>query len=108
MLVESLAQKWTKLDPILQDNLAETDGEPLPHLILSDMVRWMEAHFGTDLKMCVEVWDWLGEQYLRGDDSVKNLIAVSGIEMLPDPDEPGGAELRAILPRYLLELDPWR
>lgn len=36
VLVELLARKWTVLDPILRDNLAQTDGEPLPHLILSD------------------------------------------------------------------------
>lgn len=103
----NLVHTWPELDDVVRYNLEEAGGVLLPHLVLSDVMRWLVDHLHDDREECEALLAWIGHQYDAASDEVKDLIAVSGVEMLPDPDEPGGAELRAMLPPNLRGLDPW-
>ncbi|GAB2698959.1 hypothetical protein GCM10027194_35870 [Thalassiella azotivora] len=43
---------------------------------------------------------------VRGSEDLRGMITVSGVEMIPDPGQPGSA-LRPLLGPTLTELDPW-
>lgn len=95
------------LRPVLQEHLDDNDGEVLPHLLMADIIRWLVAQRTIDPMGVRSIIDWLESAYSRGDDEIRDLIAVSGVEMIPDPGEPG-AELRALLGPHLSAVDPWR
>ena len=75
---------------------------------LADIVRWTAARVETAEETCRAVWQWIARAYEVGDEPVRGLITVSGVEALPNPGEPGAAELRQMLSAELLTLDPWR
>lgn len=108
IFIRQLVKRWPELGKIYDEQVRDAGGEVLAHLILSDIMRWAGRHFVDQRGTCVEILDWMGGQYPDAPGLVKDLIAVSGIEMLPDPHEPGGLELREMLPDVLRELDPWR
>ena len=76
------------LRPLLDENAADNDGV-LPHLLMSDIVRWLVEHVTDDPDTCCRVMDWMERQLAEGTDAVQNVAAVSGVEMLPYPGEPG-------------------
>jgi hypothetical protein len=104
--VGELLYSHRQLMPILEEHLKDNYGEVLPHLIMADVIRWMVAHRDTEWDTCQSVLEWMEREYVQGPADVRNLIAVSGVEMIPDPNCPG-AELRNILGPALREVDPW-
>jgi hypothetical protein len=78
----------------------------LPHLVLSDVIRWLVAHRDTHPGVCRGVLGWLEDAFQRGPGDVRGLIALGGVEMIPDPGQPG-SELRDLLGPRLSEHDPW-
>lgn len=96
--------RW--LLPILQQNLDESDGEVLPHLIMSDVVRAAIAQYDASPSVVRELFDWLEKNFILNGEEVRNVIAVSGVEMIPDPTEKG-SELRELLGPNLRDVDPW-
>lgn len=43
------------LIPLIEEHLEDNDGEILPHLVLSDVIRWLVAHRETDPQSCNSV-----------------------------------------------------
>ena len=105
-LIGGLCHQYRALLPVLAEHLEDNDGEVLPHLVMSDVVRWLVAR-RNDRTTCQEVWNWLENAYQQGDDDEKDLVAVSAVEMIPNPGEPG-SEFRGLLGPALREVDPWR
>lgn len=104
-LIGALCYSHRELLPVLSAHLDENDGEVLPHLVLSDVVRWLVDHRDNQ-EACAAAWSWLEDAYLQGDEDEKDLVVVSGVEMIPDPDEPG-SEFRELLGPELRAMDPW-
>lgn len=102
----ALVYEFRQLTPLLEEHLRDLEGEVLPHLLLTDVVRWLAAHVETDLDSCRSIWAWVEHAYDRGPDDVRELIAVSGVEMFPSPGQPGAA-LRELLGPALRRYDPW-
>jgi len=103
--IRNLVAQFPMLVPILEENIKD-NGEVLPHLVMSDIVRWMAEHAQTDRDVCRGVMEWMEEQMVDGKEAVQNMVAVSGVEMLPDPGEPGDV-LRTFLGPELRNDDPW-
>ena len=76
------------------------------HLVTADIVRWMVAHVGTRPNVCASILSWFERAFEREPDDVRELIAVSAVEMFPDPGRPG-SELRVWLGPRLRAIDPW-
>jgi hypothetical protein len=93
--------------PVLEEHLADNDDQILPHLVMADVMRWLVAHRWEEPKMIRSVLQWLETAYIAGDENVRDVIAVSGVEMIPDPGRPG-SELRKLLGTELALVDPWR
>lgn len=92
--------------PVLEEHLADNEGEVLPTVVLDDVVRWLVKHRASHLDVCRSVFAWLERELVDGSEAVRGLITVSGIVMIPDPGQPG-AELRDLLGPRLREVDPW-
>lgn len=105
-LVGALCYEHRELIPLLEEHLEDNDGEVLAHLVMSDVVRWLVEH-RDERDRCQAVWSWLERAFQRGDDLEKDLIAVSGVEMIPAPGQPG-EEFRDMLGPMLRAVDPWR
>lgn len=107
-LVRNLCATWSSVRPLWLEHLEDNEGEVLPHLLLSDVVRWMSSsELEPHRARCDETWRWLAVQYQSGDSDVRDLIVVSGVKMIPDPGSPGSGQ-RAFLDPQLRALDPWR
>ena len=104
--VGALVYTHRQLLPVLDAHLIDNDGEVLPHLVMADVIRWLVEHRDTDWDTCRSVLGWLETEYSLGPAEVRGLIAVSAVEMIPDPGMPG-AELRDILGPALRKADPW-
>lgn len=94
------------LTPVLEEHLVDNEGELLPHLVMSDVIRWLVDHRESNPSVCRSVFQWLEVEFSRGPDDVRDLIAVSGVDMIPAPGDPG-AELRELLGPNLRAMDPW-
>jgi hypothetical protein len=104
--IGALVDAHRELTPVLDEHLVDNGGELLPHLVLADVVRWLVAHLASSPETCSSIMDWLEQEYARGPDDVRGLIRVSGVEMIPDPGQPG-SELRDLLGPGLRQVDPW-
>lgn len=92
--------------PVLEEHLADYEGEVMPTILLDDVVRWLVQHRTSHPIVCQSVLAWLEAQLADASDAVRGLITVSGVVMIPDPGQPG-AELRELLGPRLREVDPW-
>jgi hypothetical protein len=106
-LIEMLVDSQPGLQPLLEEHLADNDGELLPHLVMSDIVRWLVDHRESEPEACRTILEQLEAAFVAGPDEVRGVIAVSGVEMIPDPGQPG-SDLRALLGPELASVDPWR
>lgn len=105
-LVGALVYAHRLLLPVLAEHLDDNDGEVLPHLLLSDIVRWLVERRG-DSAQIGQIWAWLEAAYIHGDEDERDLIATSAVEMIPDPEHPG-SEMRSMLGPALRAVDPWQ
>lgn len=105
-LIGALFYEHEGMLPVLSEHLQENEGEVLPHLVMSDIIRWLVDHRTDEPDVCRSVLIWLESAYERGDEDERDLIAVSGVEMLPDPGREG-SELRMLLGPRLRSVDPW-
>lgn len=95
-----------ELIPVLREQLLDNDNQVLPHLVMADIFRWLVVRQAEEPAAIPSVLDWLEIAYIEGDEDVRDVIAVSGVEMIPDPGEKG-AELRTLLGPNLSAVDPW-
>lgn len=106
--VGALFHRFKVLQPLLEEHLDDQDGEVLPHLLMADVERWAEAEIAKSDESARafvrEVLAFLEVAYATQGSEVEELIAVSFLEHLPRPGEPG-SQLRALLgPRLAEEL----
>lgn len=104
--IQQLVATHSALAPVLAEHLEDNFGEMLPHLMMADVVRWLVGHRDSDPAICASVLAWMETRFVEGPDDVRGLIAVSGVEMIPDPGQPG-SELRDLFGPALREVDPW-
>jgi hypothetical protein len=106
-MIGALIDSHRELIPVLEEHLEDNEGQVLPHLVMADIIRWLVGHYASQPQVSHDVLAWLEKAFIRGPDEVQGLIAVSGVEVIPDPGKPG-AELRELLGPRLREVDPWR
>jgi hypothetical protein len=105
--IGALVDAHRQLIPVLEEHLVDNECEILPSLVMADVIRWLIEHRRSHPEVCESVFAWLEEEFHRGPDDVRGLIAVSGVLMIPDPGQPG-AELRELLGAELRAVDPRR
>lgn len=98
-----LVAQFGELRGIFDDNLADSSDEVLPHNFLSDLARFVVSEFmatagsasvGSDRFQ--QILDFLESAFESGNEGVQEVIAVSFLELLPNPGQPGG-EIRSRL-----------
>lgn len=98
---QRLVGEAPELKPLLEEHLADQEGELLPYLLMGDIARWLHEHSTTDPRRVGEMLVWLDGQFAQGDFDIRNLIDVGIVEMLPAIPEGAsvidllGPELRA-------------
>ena len=94
-LVTQLVEQHPQLRTLLDEHLAEQEGELLPYLLLADVARWAQATYASDPGVVGEVVDWLEAEYVRAEGAEKDLIGLGFVEVIPY--RPAGAPLLARL-----------
>ena len=100
-LVTDLVNRFAEMQTLLEEHLADQEGELLPYILMGDIAQWLHAHSGTDPRRVGEIFSWLEDEFVRGDFDTRNLIDVGIVEMLPALPEGAtvldllGPELRA-------------
>lgn len=104
--IGALVDEYRELTPILAESLEDNEGEVLPHIVMAEVMRWLGSRVASDPDICRSILGWLEREYERGPEDVQGLITVSGVEMIPDPGQPG-SDLRKLLGPTLRIVDPW-
>jgi len=105
-VIRELVTEYPDLSGLLREHVEDNHGEILPHLFMADVVRWLATRATSAPSQCRAILDWMERRFNTGPEDVRGLIAVSGVEMIPDPGLPG-SELRAWLGPSLRSVDPW-
>jgi len=104
--IEELVLAFPALEPVVAESREDNYGETLPHLILADTVRWLARGGPQRRELAGPLLAWLERAYEQGNRDVRDLIVVSGVEMIPNPGD-RGAWLRELLGPVLSAFDPW-
>jgi len=94
--VRAVVADAPELTPILDEHLEDNYQELLPHVLLGDITRWLEAAAGT--ASAARVLGDLDDGLRNGSDDVRELVIVSFLENLDD-----GSPLLALLTPTLRE-----
>lgn len=94
-----LVEATPELALLLDEHLAEQEGELLAYLFMGDVARWLHEMSSTMPGRIGEVLGWLEARYTSGDFDIRNLIDVGIIEMLPA--RPEGTRILTMLPAEL-------
>jgi len=107
--IAELTHKIPELRPLLDSHMADNGGELLHHAFLGEVALWLAGlysragHSHEALLLANRVVTFLEEAFIRGDESVRELIAVSFVENLPSTGELG-ASMRKLLGPALEEV----
>lgn len=105
--VDRLVRAVPALGPLVDDNRAGNHNDVLPHMFLGDVTRReVDNHRSANPVAQLEVRtviDALEAEFGR-DDGVDNAIAVSFVENLPYPGEPGADIVNLLGPKLATEL----
>src|SRR5713101_6308220 len=100
--IAELTHKIPELRPLLDAHTADNGGELLQHAFLGEVALWLvglytrAGHGHEALLLANRVFAFVEEAFTRGDESVRELIAVSFVENLPSTGELG-ASMRKLL-----------
>ena len=94
-LITRLFGRFPELSPMLEEHLADQDGELLPYLVLADVARWAQRSFAEEPQAVGGLVDWLEEEFARAEPAEKDLIGLGFVEVIPY--RPEGAPLLARL-----------
>lgn len=105
--IDDLVERFPGLRPVLEEHLSDNFGELLPHVFFGDVTRYIVSrhldarlHHGSGPEQAREevrsLLKALETAYVERGEEVEELIAVSFLENLPRPGEPG-ADLRECL-----------
>jgi hypothetical protein len=96
---QHLADQIPPFRPLLDEHLADNDGEVLPHVFMGDVARWFLQEATTS-----EASDWtrrlvelLDRALIYGSSDVRELVQASFIENLPT-SRPGHPALARLSP----------
>ena len=94
-LMIELIRQFPELSPLLDEHLAEQEGELLPYLLLADVARWAQASYAGDPALVGRLVDWLEDEFVRAEPAERDLIGLGFVEVIPY--RPQGAALLARL-----------
>jgi hypothetical protein len=94
-LVTGLVEQFPQLQMLMDEHLADQDGELLPYLLMADVARWAQATYPADPGTVGRVVDWLESEYERAEAAERDLIGLGFVEAIPY--RPAGAPLLARL-----------
>jgi hypothetical protein len=96
--LQDLATLSRELAQLLAEHLSDYDGELLPHLLIADFERHVEALWakrasdpsGAAEAEVRQILQKLEDGFTSGPPELQELISVSFLEHLPRPEAPGG------------------
>ena len=90
-LVTELVGRVPELRALLDEHLADQEGELLPYLLMADVAGWAHATYPSDPEAVGGVVDWLEDEYAQAATAEKDLIGLGFVEAIPY--RPDGAPL---------------
>ena len=109
-LVDRLVEACAALKPLFDEHLEDNFGEVLPHVFLGEVTRHLvgEAAGDAGSRTVEAALRQLEDEFASGTEEVKELIAVSFLENLPESPEPGLAVRLRLGPSLKGELSRMR
>jgi hypothetical protein len=100
--VLQFVERFTELDPLLDERLVEDGKEFLPYLFMGDVARYLISAWTAGSHEIVKaMFDWLEARYEENEGSaVRDLIGAGLVEVLPYAGEEGG-DMRGLLGEHL-------
>ena len=86
-LVKRLAADFPMLLPLMEEHLADQEGELLPYLFMADVARWANASYVEHPDVVGGLIDWLEREFEEAAAPEKDLIALGFVEAIPFPPE---------------------
>jgi hypothetical protein len=87
-VAERLVAAVPSFRPVLEEHLADYEGELIQHLLFGDLSRFtLQAFVLGDTATTDQVIDFIGRAWRHGDDGVRNLVRVSFVENFIDTAE---------------------
>ena len=93
-LVRRLASDFPDLQAVMEEHLADQEGELLPYLFLPDVARWALKALDADPEGVGDVVDWLEHEFVIAEPAEKDLIGLGFVEAIPFPPEGAALLLR--------------
>lgn len=94
-LVTRLFEQFPELSPLIDEHLADQEGELLPYLLLADVARWAQTSYAAEPALVGRLVDWLEDEFTRAEPAEKDLIGLGFVEVIPY--RPEGSPLLARL-----------
>jgi hypothetical protein len=110
--VRSIAARFPRLAPLLEEHIEDNSSEVLPHLFFGDLTRYVlsllaaatgENEFAPRLELR-KILEFLEETYASNDQELQELISASFLENLPRPGEEGWQIREMVGPRLSTQL----
>lgn len=90
-VIDRLVEACATLKPLLAEHVDDNFGEVLPHMFLGEVTRHLakQAADPAAFRSVETALQLLETEFASGTDEIKELIAVSFLENLPDGPRPG-------------------
>lgn len=83
-LVHSTVSAVPELGPLLEEHLADYDGQVLPHIFFGEVSAWTVAHLGDEQAAVSRLLAHLETAYDGGAQDVLEVIALSFLDRFPE------------------------
>ncbi len=93
-LVRRLVADFPSLAQVMEEHVADQEGELLPYLFMADVARWANATYVERPDEVGGVVDWLEREFHDAAAPEKDLIALGFVEAIPFPPEGAALLLR--------------
>ncbi len=82
-----LVDEFPELAAVMEEHLADQEGELLPYLLMADVARWAHARYPVEPGLVGRVADWLEIEFGVAAAAEKDLIGLGFVEAIPFPPE---------------------
>lgn len=101
-LTKRMVEGFPELSPLMQEHLADMDGELLPYLLMADVARWAQEAAVRGDHAAVRLVSWLEHEFATAESPEKDLIGLGFVENIPY--SPEGDPLLGLLGPSLREV----
>lgn len=86
-LMRRMVPDFPELAPLMEQHLADMDGELLPYLLMADAARWALTAAARSDGFAARLVDWVEREFVAAGEPEKDLIGLGFVETIPPSPE---------------------